>query len=178
MSSRLPVEINPYRCIEQNRLIEGEIALNKLPRLKKVLSSDINSTINSAKVSLEFIRNETSLPMLKGHVSAVLNLCCQRCLSSVEYNVESDLSLVLVATDTDNTQRQDGHETYFVENELIFLPDLIEDELMLALPLSIMHKQCEMVTPATDVFFDNFDTDENNKAVKENPFAVLKNLKD
>jgi uncharacterized protein len=177
MSNRLPVEINPYRCIEQKRLIEGEIALNMLPRLKKILSSDINSTMNSAKVSLEFMRNESYLPMLKGRVSAVLSLCCQRCLSSVEYNIDNNLSLVLIATDTDNVQRQDGHETYFVENELIFLPDLIEDELMLALPISITHKQCDMVTPSTDVFFDSCDTDKNNKAVKENPFTVLKNLK-
>ncbi len=177
MSSRLPVEINPYRCIEQKRLIEGEIVLNKLPRLKKILSSDTNSTTNSAKVSFEFMRNESYLPMLKGRVSAVLNLCCQRCLSSVKYNIDNDLSLVLVATDTDNVQRQDGHETYFVENELIFLPDLIEDELILALPMSIMHKQCDMVTPSTDVFFDRCDADKNNKTVKENPFAVLKSLK-
>ena len=177
MSSRLPIEINPYRCIEQKILIEGKIALNKLPRLKKILSSDMNSTTNSANVSFEFKRNESYLPILKGHVSAVLSLCCQRCLSSVKYNVDSNLSLVLVATDTDNVQHQDGYETYFVENELIFLPDLIEDELMLALPISIMHKQCDMVTPSTDVFFDDCDTDKNNKTVKENPFAVLKSLK-
>jgi len=177
MSSRLPIEINPYRCIEQKRLINGEIALHKLSRLKKILSSNSNSMTNSAKVSLEFMFNETHLPLLKGHVSAVLSLSCQRCLSAVEYNVESNFSLVLVTNDTDNIQRQDDHETYFVENELIFLPDLIEDELMLALPIAIMHKQCDMVSPSTDIFFDNLDIGQNNKTVQENPFSVLKNLK-
>ena len=173
MSSKLPVEVNPYRCIEQKRLIEGDIALNKLPRLKKLLSSD-DGHIN---VLLEFTRNDAYLPMVKGQVSVVLSLLCQRCLAPLEHPVDSKLSLVFVSTDTEKAQREDGHETYFVENELIFLQDLIEDELMLTLPMSIMHTQCERVQPATDVFFDNCDPDENNKAVKENPFAVLKNLK-
>jgi uncharacterized protein len=173
MSSRLPIEINPYRCIEQIRLIDCEITLSKLPRLKMLLSSDRNKV----KVSFEFIRNDVHLPMLKGHISVMLSLKCQRCLTPVEYPVNKDLSLILVATDTESAQLQDSYETYLVEDESIFLPDLIEEELILALPLSIMHEQCKGVHPETDVFFD-IENDKDDKMVKENPFAILKNLKD
>lgn len=181
MSSRLPIEINPYRYIEQKRLIDGEIALNKLPRLRELLSSDKGNV----KVSLEFTHNEAYLPTLKAHIKSTLHLVCQRCLETVDYKVDRDLSLVLVKTEVQETQLQDSYDTYLVEDEVIFLPNLIEDELMLTLPISITHQQCEMVYPKDDISFSthnigdtgNDDNNEKNDMAKENPFAILQKLK-
>lgn len=179
MSSRLPIEINPYRCIEQKRLINGEIALNKLPRLRELLSSDTGHV----KVSFEFIHNEAYLPTIKAHIKVNLHLTCQRCLKTVEHEVDHHLALVLVKTEVQETQLQDSYDTYLVEEDVIFLPNLIEDELMLALPISIKHQQCDMVSPETDIFFstndgvDDTSNDESNNLSKENPFDILKKLK-
>ena len=172
MSSRLPVEVNPYRFIEQQRILIGGIAVSKLPRLKPLLTSNDGDVA----VRLEFVRSGNRLPMIIGHLSVELILVCQRCMQSMLQRVDTDLSLVLVTSDEQSVQLQDGYDTWLVEDEKVFLQDFIEDELMLALPLAAMHEQCEAARP----FIEGLPSDEINESAedkKANPFAILKDLK-
>ena len=172
MSSRLPVEVNPYRFIEQQRILIGGIAVSKLPRLKDILTSNDGDVA----VRLEFIRSANNLPMIIGHLSVELSLVCQRCVQPMLHKVDTDVSLVLVTSDEQCVQLQEGYDTWLVEDEKVFLQDFIEDELMLALPLAAMHEQCEAARP----FIEGLPSDETNEPAegkKANPFAVLKDLK-
>ncbi len=172
MSSRLPIEVNPYRFIEQQRILIGGIAVSKLPRLKPMLTS-IDGDV---AVKLEFVRSATGLPMIIGQLSVELSLVCQRCMKPMLHTVDTELSLVLVASDEQSDQLQGDYDTWMVEDEKVFLQDFIEDELMLALPLAALHEQCEAARP----FIEGLPSDEINDSAedkKANPFAILKDLK-
>ena len=185
---RLPVEVDPFRLVEQGRVFDGRIPLNDFPRLKEQLfesdSSDgkhdkdgsDNSDKNIVNVHLEFTRTDTRLPVVRGTISSALQMTCQRCLKGTEELFETELEVVLVSSDAQADKLQEGFDTWLVEEQQIFLRDFIEDEILLALPLVIAHDECD----AARKLIEALPEDEITEAEQEdaNPFAVLKALKD
>ena len=205
MSSRLPVEINPFRLVEQRRSLVGSLALSRLPRLQDMLcSSDSGGYVGGVKVQMDFDRTETGLPHVSGEIEAQFDLTCQRCLNQLTHSVTIPLNVILVKTDAQAERAPEGFDTYLVEDDRLFMQDFIEDEILLALPISAMHEEHEECEPAKpyiealpedevylggnldkslDKNLDNSPVNglTNNsveKDVHDNPFAALKKLKD
>lgn len=73
---------------------------------------------------------------------APLRLTCQRCLQAVEYQLEVDSSFRFVADEaTAAALDVDAEEDLLVQTRSLDLPALIEDELLLALPLVPRHEE-------------------------------------
>ena len=174
---RLPVEVDPFRLVEQGRIFEGRIPLNDFPRLKDQLfegdnTDDADESI--VNVNLEFTRTDTRLPVVRGTISSSLQMTCQRCLKGKDEFFETTLEVVLVSSDAQAEKLQEGFDTWLVEEQQIFLRDFIEDEILLALPLVIAHDECD----AARKLIEALPEEEINEAQEEdNPFAVLKALK-
>ncbi len=117
--------------------------------------------------------------MIKGKISTVLEMPCQRCLKAETVPFETNLEVVLVASDAQASQLQEGYDTWLVEEQRLFLQDFIEDEILLALPLVIMHEKCEAVKELIEVTTETDDSSHQECEAQEkaNPFAVLKDLK-
>jgi len=171
---RLPVEIDPFRLVEQGRIFDGRIPLGDFPRLKEQLFEQ-GSEDNIVTVHLEFTRTDTRLPVVRGTISSDLQLTCQRCLKGKEEAFETKLEVVLVSTDAQAEKLQEGFDTWLVEEQQIFLRDFIEDEILLALPLVIAHDECD----AARKLIEALPEDEISEVEQEesNPFAALKVLK-
>ncbi|MEE9303929.1 MAG: YceD family protein [Thiotrichaceae bacterium] len=190
MFNRLPVEVNPFRLVEQRKILVGTIELSRLPRVMELLCLDKNDevevcgnvdvveNVDVVKATLNFDRTAMGLPIITGEIEAHLDLSCQRCLSKVAHSVSSSIKVILVITDEQAEQRiQEGYESYLVEDERLFIQDFIEDEILLALPLSVMHEQCDAGRPYIEALpEDEIDWVEEDK--QDNPFATLKKLKD
>lgn len=201
---RLPVEVDPFRLVEQRRVLDGRIPLGDFSRLVEQLA-DQNKTASSNKaidkkadektavdtdvvfVHLAFTRTSTGLPAVKGNIHANLDMLCQRCLQVKTEAFNSDFEVVLVTSDEQADRVQQGFDTWFVEDQKIFLQDFIEDEILLALPLAVTHDDCkasrelieakpEDVVNVADNAADSA-TENTQAGQKENPFAVLKDLK-
>lgn len=174
---RLPVEVDPFRLVDQGRVFNGRIPLNDFPRLKEQLFESDSDGIdnNIVNVYLEFTRTDTRLPVVKGTISSALQMTCQRCLKGTEELFETELEVVLVSSDAQAEKLQEGFDTWLVEEQQMFLRDFIEDEILLALPLVIAHDECE----AARKLIEALPEDEITEAQQEddNPFAVLKALK-
>lgn len=106
--------------------------------------------------------------------TAVVPLTCQRCMAAVDTPVEVNQWYRFVATEQIAMAEDDEAE----EDLLVMAPQfdmlaLLEDELLMALPLVPMHEQCPqpLVLSAVQVVA----ADET--AEKPNPFAVLSQLK-
>ena len=104
-----------------------------------------------------------------------LPLTCQRCMGSVDTPIAVDQWYRFVATEEIAMAEDDESE----EDLLVMVPQfdllaVLEDELLMALPLVPMHDQC----PVTLVL--SVGSDELVSAVveKPNPFAVLAQLKE
>ncbi len=173
MSERLPERVNPFLLAERGRVLEGVLPLNRLPRLAEVLAADV---AEQARVRLAFMRGRSGIAVLDGEVSAELALTCQRCLEPMAYPVESRINLALVESDAEAARLQEGYDTLLVEDETLSIPELIEDELLLALPLVPMHDATQACSPRALHEFEPKDAEQAAEG-KENPFAILKNLK-
>ena len=177
---RLPVEVDPFRLVDQGRMFNGRIPLNDFPRLKEQLferdgSGDVALDDNIVNVHLEFTRTDTGLPVVKGTISSVLHMTCQRCLKGTKESFETELEVVLVSSDAQAEKLQEGFDTWLVEEQQIFLRDFIEDEILLALPLVIAHDECEAARELIEALPE--DEIDETALEDENPFAALKDLK-
>ena len=104
----------------------------------------------------------------------VLPLTCQRCLGPVEVAVAFDRKFRFVATEElAAIEDEESEEDVLVISRNFNLADLVEDELLMTLPVAPKHEVCP-----TPVKLQVADVDFVDKPdEKPSPFAVLQQLK-
>ena len=102
-------------------------------------------------------------------------MVCNRCLDGTDVIIDSQLEVVLVSNDEQAERLQEAFDICLVEDQKLFLQDFIEDEILLAMPIVILHDQCEPAKELIEALPENEDTEAQQK--EDNPFAVLKDLK-
>ena len=107
-----------------------------------------------------------------GKVSASLEVLCQRCLGPMGLNVDLELRHYFITSDAEEAQVPDGFEALLVGDKPMFLADIVEDELILGLPLVAKHADS-----ACRAYPEYSDTAGEAPGKDENPFAVLAGLK-
>ena len=104
-------------------------------------------------------------------------MTCQRCMQPMSYTLQTQLNLALIKDDAQADALADEFEPLLLEAEEMNLPTVIEDELLLALPLVLVHEHdCSdfLQQQAQQQIEDAAKAAEQK--VKSNPFAVLKDL--
>ncbi len=170
MRDKLRKRYQVQKEVTQNGRFEGNIALSGLKRLGELVHfEEPGSKHPNIAVSFEFVRNEFDIPTLVGRLQASLDLECQRCLKPIQTPMELDFRLMIDASD--EIVRQSGLDTLYSDDGYIDITEVIEDELILAVPLVAMHEDaaCNEDWPLKD--------SQPEAAAKENPFAVLQQLK-
>ena len=106
--------------------------------------------------------------------SASAPMVCQRCLEVVDIGLQVDRSFRFVADEEAASEQDDDvPEDLLVLVDELDLHQLIEDELVLELPLIARHEVCP-TSPPTSASDSDFGI---AVAGRPNPFAVLANLK-
>jgi uncharacterized protein len=168
--TRLPHQIDPFRLAEAGAQLSGHLPLRQFSRLRDVLADDSGELA----VKLNFDTDELGVPIVLGHISATLSLTCQRCLEAFEFPVDAEVALAWVKTTQEADKLPLRYEPYVVDETPLLLNDVIEDELLLALPQIPMHEEADC--PASKLLKQgNKMTDEPEQ--KANPFSVLAKLK-
>lgn len=170
-NERLPVHIDPIRMAETRRLMQGQLALTEMTRLGEALQS----SDGEVTVSLEFGTDNEGIRYMRGRIQAEVSLECQRCLEPMRYPIDSEFALAMVRNAAEAEALPSHYELLLIEGEPLFLRDIIEDELLLALPIVPMHapEECGVDTSLGRAG----ETHNDEGAEKENPFSVLANLK-
>jgi len=167
---RLPHQIDPFRLAEAGAQLSGHLPLSQFQRLRQVLADDTGELA----VELGFDVDELGVPIVLGKVHATLSLTCQRCLEAYSYPVDVQIALAWVKTEQEADKLPLRYEPYVVEETPLQLNDVIEDELLLALPQIPMHD--EAGCPASGLLRQNRSAEDETEQ-KENPFSVLAKLK-
>jgi uncharacterized protein len=156
--------------VAQKGCFEGEIALSELRRLGELLQLD-DAGVDGRNIALnfEFLRSEFDVPMLAGQLRTSLELECQRCLKPLEFPMDVDFRLLIDASD--ELLSQSSEDTLYSDDGYIDIAEVVEDELILAIPLVAMHED----TACNENWRDSELPAET--PMKENPFAVLQQLK-
>lgn len=176
MSSPLPDYADPWLLCDQSRSFDGRVELTRMTRLAPLLAT----TDGEAAFVLAFSRDKKRRAIVQGRVSSSLSLPCQRCLEPVVVEVDSEFALALVGGSQEADLTPEELNPIVVEGNELILLDLLEDELMLALPVAPMHDiaECGVNLEQINQLPEGFETESPVVEVdKENPFAALASLK-
>ena len=132
--------IDGFEFAKAGATLNGAWPVNDFPRLQDALESGAGS--------LEFevvgARDDRNRPVLRVAVSGMLHLACQRCLAGLDFPVRVRSCLVLVATPAEiqaGTVAPDEADRVLAGKSMV-VRDLLEDELLLALPDAPRHEDC------------------------------------
>lgn len=157
----LPEYIEPVGLADVGRSFRGEVSVSTLRRLLPSLSS----THGELKVQLDFRLDERRIRTLKGTIAGGVNLVCQRCLKELHFPLDLKFSLGIVSSEAEIERLPEGYEPLLVTGEPLQTVEVIEDEVLLAVPAIPLHQGCE-------TGYVNQPMPE-----KDNPFSVLEKLK-
>ncbi|MFC5475149.1 YceD family protein [Paraherbaspirillum soli] len=159
--------IDAFEFARNKERREGEIATADLGRLADE-SADRSGTLRWTLVGGADHLGHSQLTL---SVAGSMQLMCQRCLTSFAFEISSESVLVLAkneeSADEIDALLDNDEIDVIVGSKALNIAELVEDEALLALPLSPKHPVCPDQS-ALDAL----------KNVKEvSPFAMLKNLK-
>ena len=120
---------------ERGAVFEGQIELTKLGRLSELL----HSSDGSARVQLRFRKRYDDLVTLELRLAASLELICQRCLEPVVHEVSEQVEFAIAQDEDALTVLPQGLELIALNGDRWQPATLIEDELIVSLPMVPRH---------------------------------------
>lgn len=167
-------------CAPQSYLGKGFLAITDLPRLAQEVSRLEAGDGFEWGVETYFVDSPgASNPhqILKLGLKGRIHMICQRCLQDCPVDLSRECQFVMVASEAlaDAYPIEDDELEPIVASQHFDLLGLIEDEILLSLPLIPKHPEgaCEAYASSFGETEDGADT--LQKA--ENPFNILKNMK-
>jgi uncharacterized protein len=156
--------------------LEGHDALSKYDRLTQEARTLDSETALNWSASGEVRADESGSEQIWLHVQVGLcmPMVCQRCMGPVEVDLSIDQSFRFVANEAAaEAEDEEAEEDILVLSQEFNLHDLIEDEVLMAMPVVPRHETCP-VDVKLEVVDAGFET---ALAEKLNPFAALASLK-
>jgi len=170
MSGALPPFLDLGQAARLDLRYSGSLAVSSLPRLVSALAGDAGR----AEVELRAAPEVGGRIVVTGRIRAPLQMTCQRCLESVTLEVQTEPRLAWVKSDAEMEALSPEYDPLLSTDGRVALADLVEDELLLALPLAPRHADgaCREIRKATAQSVPAAEEDG-----RKNPFADLAKLK-
>jgi uncharacterized protein len=129
--------------------LNGEIALTGCARLMAAYGPQSRC----AHYEFDFGVDEDDIKYVRGKVAAKVDTVCSRCAAPVVIEVRASVALALAADESGCADIPDRYEPLIVTSEGLSLSTLVEDEILLAMPLAPAHAEgaCAPVSSATRV---------------------------
>lgn len=163
----LPAMIKPLKLARQEGKLQGHMPLEQLT----LLAADCVSNEGTVEADLT-LKMEGPRAEIHGSASATVKLVCQRCLDAADVPLKVQIALGFVQTEEQAKELPSSLEPFLLEEEEIPLASLLEQELILALPIVAYHSDCEPFP-----YQGGEDQAPSSVEEKPNPFAVLEQLK-
>lgn len=158
---RLPVWIDPIRLADEGARLRGTVPAGAMPRLGAAcLDHAAEATVN-----LVFSRAQDGFRRMQGQVQLPVGLGCERCLKRLDWMVETEVQAVWLRPGQPEAAIPEEYDI-MTAAEPVALADLVEDELLLGLPMYPTHPDglCRAPQPKGDT-------------AAHRPFDVLGKLK-
>lgn len=149
--------------VQARRSFSGRLPLASLRRL----ATSLAATEGEVEYELDFGKDDFGVSGVHVRASAALPLTCQRSLEVFAFPVKIDARLGFIQHEDDEAALPSGYEPLLLDPAGLHPADVIEDELILALPLV-------PTKPGTQELQREWKDAEVETETKPNPFAVLK----
>ncbi len=173
LSEPLPSTLDVRKAATRGVSVRGTLKPLDLQRFRSLLASD-DGVIQA---ELSFFRDEENRYLIQLAVKADVIVTCQRCLEQLPIPLTCENTVAVVWTDEQAAHLPRHLEPLIVDEEGCKLWDVVEDELILALPPFSYHdtEQCQQILARFNA--EQAPTEEALTAEKPNPFNVLAQLK-
>jgi uncharacterized protein len=163
----LPTTLDVRKAAARDVIVSGSLAVEKLDRLAPILAS------GTARIDarFDFSRDEENRSVIVLSVSAQVEVICQRCLKPMPIEIIGENRLGIVGDDEQARQLPAQLEPLVVAGESCDLWTVVEDELMLSMPIVSYHetRDCKQLLEGY--------SSAGQVVAEENPFSVLEQLK-
>tara|TARA_E500000331_G_scaffold195702_1_gene187980 strand:+ start:1083 stop:1601 length:519 start_codon:yes stop_codon:yes gene_type:complete len=165
LTGLLPDTVNFIEYVENGSLLHGNIPLAQFSRLCELIEDDEGSV----EVSLTFRQEESQRVTAVGTAMTELKLACQSCLEVMSLPVAIQIDVTLVNDENELAALPSDSDGIVVEAPMVSLTDIIEDDLILVLPMVPRHEE-----PCWEV--QGSDVETGSVQETHRPFAKLSEL--
>ncbi|MGB7800099.1 MULTISPECIES: 23S rRNA accumulation protein YceD [Buttiauxella] len=167
---KLPLTLDPVRTAQKRLDYQGVYTPIQVERVAEFVVS-VDSDV---ECDMSFAIDNQRLAVLTGDAKVSLTLECQRCGKPFAHQVYTQYCFSPIVKDEQVEALPEGYEPVQV-NEFgeIDLLALVEDEIILSLPVVPVHESEHCEVSEADMVFGKLPSE----AEKPNPFAVLASLK-
>jgi uncharacterized protein len=163
--------VDLYALARRGAQLEGDFALASMSRLASALSEPAASARVrwTLRAALRQLPGDGTQPSAELEVAAEVPLQCQRCLGTVRVPVVDRARFRLVDVEPELSDDElEADDEALCAADPVDLRELVEDQLLLALPLVPMHDACPqpLAAPVSD-----------EAIAATSPFAALARLK-
>ncbi|MCQ4347870.1 YceD family protein [Pseudomonas stutzeri] len=166
----IPPHIDPRKLADRDAILQGEWPVAQFSRLCEQLVSDAGSV----QARLEFGRDEQGLIVMRGELEVEVQMVCQRCLEPASLPVHCEFVYAVLREGASADSLPKSYDALEVGEEPLDLLELVEDELLLALPIVPAHEPDACQHPAG---YAAAPEPSVNEVPRSNPFDVLAQLK-
>lgn len=160
----IPAHISASRALAREEQYVGRIDSVRLDRLADFSPQDIEAELSFRFDAARFKRVE-------GRVKGQLSLECQVCLQSYDWQLDAPISLVIVESEDEEARVLADSDPVMVEDDRLMMHQMVEDEVLLALPLLRRCPTCDNTRRQNAAEDVDAVSDETHR-----PLAALKNL--
>ena len=172
MSRDFPDWIDVARAAQADRCYAGDARLSWMPRVVDLLDSPEEEQTISFEISASL--DDQQVPRLAVHVHGSVPMTCQRSLKRYMQSIDSRSEIAPVASEAEAQALPEELEPKLVPDGRLRMVELVEDELLLALPLVPRDPASEPVGEVEDAADDHPESDATEAG---GPFAALARLK-
>jgi uncharacterized protein len=163
----IPPHVDPRKLADRGVTLQGDLSLASLPRLCESLADDAGTI----QAGLVFERDERRAVAIHSAVDVEVRMVCQRCLELVSLPIHSECHYAVVKEGANTQSLPKGYDVLEVGEDPLDLMTLIEDELLLALPIVPTHEDCQQPAGLEE------PSPSEDEEPRSNPFSVLAQLK-
>ena len=140
--SQIPAYVDTRKAFHEGAAVSGNLSLKKLELFQEYLSAPVGSV----KVELFFRIAESGQRQITGRVAASVQVYCQRCLAPLGIELADDIRLVLLKDEAKAADLEPSFDPLICEGFKLELATVIEEQLILSLPIVSYHPKGECVS--------------------------------
>lgn len=137
----IPATVPAEPAIARGEQFEGDLPLERLERLAEFAPGHV-------RVKLAASRDSGGQAWLKGGLEGELRQVCQVCLTPFTWTFRVPVSLALVRDEEEEQRLLASADPWLVQDDRLALHEIVEDEVLLGLPMMPRCAACENARPA------------------------------
>lgn len=167
MLALLPERVDPRHLARVEETLQGRIPFARFARLAEYVMPAEDDVV----VELAFRHGRKRRLMALGRAAIQVRFECQGCLGEVVRDIDVSIRTLLLDNEGRRSDVGDDEDMLVLDGRMLRLADLLEDDLILALP---MVPRCGREGCVRELGYQSGQPDD--KARRQHPFAGLKSL--